>query len=198
MKISIIYAQHAPTGAIGYAGQEAMPWHIPEDFKYFKDKTMGKPMVMGYNTFKSLPRLLPGRFHYVLTRSEELHAKAMENGVQFVSSIQQAADLAKKNGHEELMVIGGAEVIKAALPLANIVYRSKVEGECFFDEERSLVYAPQPPALESTHGFEIVSSEKSPLYILNKTSKKPACHSAIHGLTFEVYLKKPVSDTAAV
>ena len=66
-EIVLIYAR-ASNGAIGHEGR--LPWHLPADLKRFKALTMGKPMVMGRKTFESLPGVLPGRRHIVLTRRE--------------------------------------------------------------------------------------------------------------------------------
>ena len=74
-EIFLIYAR-AANGTIGQGG--AMPWHIPADLKRFKALTLGKPMVMGRKTFDSLPGLLPGRRHIVLTRSRSWSAEGAE------------------------------------------------------------------------------------------------------------------------
>ena len=85
-----------------------MPWHLPEDLKYFKATTMGKPIVMGRKTFDSLGRPLPGRSNIVISRQADLSIP----GVQVVDSIEQALTLARHQAEldavDEIMIIGGA------------------------------------------------------------------------------------------
>ena len=81
----------------------ALPWHIPEDLRHFRKLTMGKPMLMGRRTFESLPGLLPGRRHLVLTRDPAWQA----NGAETVRSPEDAIAAASA---DTLMVIGGAEI----------------------------------------------------------------------------------------
>ena len=106
--ITIVVAR-AQNGVIGRDGK--LPWHIPADLKRFKALTMGSAMVMGRKTFESLPGLLPGRRHIVLTRDRGWTAP----GAEVVHSIEQALQLA---GGEPLSVIGGAEIFRMFLPLA--------------------------------------------------------------------------------
>lgn len=99
----------ADDGTIGNAG--AMPWHLPADLRRFKALTMGKPMIMGRKTFESLPGLLPGRRHIVLTRDTGFRA----DGAEVASGVEQALALA---GEGEVAVIGGAQAIAMFEPLA--------------------------------------------------------------------------------
>jgi dihydrofolate reductase len=98
------------TGAIGADGK--LPWHLPADLKRFKALTMGKPMVMGRKTFESLPGLLPGRRHIVLTRDPEWRAA----GAETARDLDEALALAAA---PRIAVIGGAEIFALALPRAN-------------------------------------------------------------------------------
>jgi len=110
----------------------AMPWHLPADLKRFKTLTMGKPMIMGRKTWESLPGLLPGRPHIVVTRNPEYQTV----GAQTASSLQQAIDLA--GAAEEIMIIGGGALYAQALPLAQRMYLSiiqaDVEGDTWFPD----------------------------------------------------------------
>ena len=132
MTLSIIVAA-ARNGVIG--SNNALPWHLPGDLRYFKRITMGKPVVMGRRTFESIGRLLPGRTNIVVTRQPDY---AFE-GLRVVASLEQALalaeDIALIDGVEELMVIGGAEIYRAALPLAARIYLTEVhadvEGDAF-------------------------------------------------------------------
>ena len=107
--ITLIVAR-AQNGVIGREGK--LPWHIPADLKRFKALTMGSAMVMGRKTFDSLPGLLPGRRHIVLTRDRYWSAE----GAEVAHTVEQALDLA---GGERISVIGGAEVFGTFLPHAD-------------------------------------------------------------------------------
>ena len=97
----LLIVARASNGVIGRDGK--LPWHIPEDLKRFKRLTMGKPMVMGRKTFESLPGLLPGRRHIVLTQQSGWHAEGAEIG----HSLDEAIALA---GGDDFAVIGGAQI----------------------------------------------------------------------------------------
>ncbi len=118
-EIFLILAR-ADNGVIGRDG--ALPWHLPADLKHFKALTMGKPMVMGRKTFESLPGLLPGRRHVVLTRDCGWQAE----GAEPVTSVEDAIKLA---GGPEIAVIGGAEIYRLFLPHADRVELTEVHIE---------------------------------------------------------------------
>ena len=90
-----------------------MPWHLPEDLKHFKATTLGKPVIMGRKTFDSIGRPLPGRQNIVITRQ----ADWQRDGVTVVHSLPDALALAANV--DEVCVIGGADVYRQALPLAD-------------------------------------------------------------------------------
>jgi len=103
-EIVLIYAR-AANGAIGHEG--TLPWRLPADLKRFKSLTMGKPMIMGRKTFESLPGLLPGRRHIVLTRRERWDS----TGAEIAHSVAEALALAKQDNESgEIMVVGGAAI----------------------------------------------------------------------------------------
>ena len=112
MAISLIAALDE-NFAIGRNGQ--LPWHLPEDLRWFKRLTIGKRVLMGYNTALSIGRVLPGRPNLVLSRRHD----APYIGQQTVRSLQEAIG---DDESEELMVIGGAMVFAEALPLARHLY----------------------------------------------------------------------------
>ena len=114
----LIMARSA-NGTIGRDG--AMPWHLPADLKRFKALTIGKPMIMGRKTFASLPGLLPGRRHIVLTRSRDWLAE----GAEAAQSVGEALTLA---GPGEVAVIGGAEVYRLFEPLAERIELTQLEA----------------------------------------------------------------------
>lgn len=118
-RLFCIYAR-AANGVIGDAG--ALPWHIPADLKRFKALTIGKPMIMGRKTFESLPGLLPGRRHIVLTRSADWNAA----GAEIARSPEEALALA---GDGEIAVIGGAAIFEAFLPLSERVELTEIHAD---------------------------------------------------------------------
>jgi dihydrofolate reductase len=109
----------ADDGTIGQDG--AIPWRISADLKRFKALTLGKPMIMGRKTFESLPGLLPGRRHIVLTRDSGFVAE----GAEVAHTIAQALALA---GAGEVAVIGGAEIIALFEPVAERFELTEVRG----------------------------------------------------------------------
>ena len=120
-----LVAAVAANGTIGADG--ALPWRIPADLRRFKSLTMGQnglgwPMVMGRKTFDSLPGLLPGRRHIVLTRDRQWQA----DGAEAVHSIEDA--LAQANA-AHIAVIGGAEIYALALPFASRLELTEVRAE---------------------------------------------------------------------
>lgn len=125
MKISLIYAQNT-AGEIGLAGPAPMQWHYPEDLARFKALTAGKPIVMGSHTFDSLPRLLPDRFHIVLTHRKGLLRLGRMDKVQFCDNLSDAVLIATELGHEELFVIGGSHLLESAMYSADNIYRTIV------------------------------------------------------------------------
>ena len=118
-EVFLIYAR-AANGTIGNDG--TMPWYIPADLKRFKALTLGRPMVMGRKTFESLPGLLPGRRHIVLTRSKAWQA----DGAEVAHDVDEALALA---GEGPVAVIGGAEVNALFLPLANRIELTEIHAD---------------------------------------------------------------------
>lgn len=108
----------------------AMPWHIPEDLKFFRERTQGHAVLMGRKTFESLgSKPLPGRLNIVITRQADFKAPP---GVWVVPSIEQAIQLAKGETDKwgnEIFVVGGGEIYKQALPLTDRVYLTRVHRE---------------------------------------------------------------------
>lgn len=114
----------AENGVIGRDG--ALPWRIPEDMKWFRERTAGRPLVMGRKTWESFPkRPLPGRTNIVITRDANYRA----DGAVVRTTLKAALDVAYAEHPEEIMVIGGAEIYRVALPLAGRIYLTSVHGE---------------------------------------------------------------------
>ena len=120
MNALVLIGAVAANGVIGAEGR--LPWHIPADLKHFKALTIGKPMVMGRKTFESLPGLLPGRRHIVLTRDTGWQA----NGAEVAHTLDSALALA---GEGEICVVGGAEIYALALPRATRIELTRVNAE---------------------------------------------------------------------
>lgn len=132
----LIYAR-AADGTIGHAG--TLPWRLPADLRRFKALTLGKPMVMGRKTFESLPGLLPGRRHVVLTRRKDWHAE----GAEVAHTVEEALALA---GNGEIAVIGGAEVFALFEPLARRIELTEIHADFAGD---TAMPAPGPEWVES-------------------------------------------------
>jgi dihydrofolate reductase len=108
-----------------------LPWHLPEDLKFFKRVTMGHPIVMGRKTHESIGKPLPGRENIVITRDRQFRSE----GCLILHSIDDLLDYTSKT-NEEVFVIGGAEIFKEVLPHADHLYLTMIhhqfEGDTFF------------------------------------------------------------------
>ena len=115
-----------------------LPWYLPNDLKYFKQVTFGKPVIMGRKTWESLKGPLPGRTNIVITRQPDYLA----DGAKVVASLDDAVAMAENvafiEGQEEAVIMGGAEIYSLALPQADRLYltevHANVEGDTFFPE----------------------------------------------------------------
>lgn len=127
MDIAIIVAM-AENGIIGKNNQ--LPWYLPEDLRYFKKTTMAKPILMGRKTFESIGKALPGRTNIVISRQVDL---VLPEGVKHARSLEHAIDIAESvcviEEADEVMIIGGEQIYKAAMPKATRLYLTKVHGE---------------------------------------------------------------------
>ena len=156
--VTLVVAR-AANGVIGRDGR--LPWHISEDLKRFKRLTMGSAMIMGRRTFDSLPGLLPGRRHIVLTRDRDWSAQ----GAEVAYSVEEALALA---GEEPVSVIGGAEIFDLFLPLATRLELTEVldevEGDTVMPDPRSEgwreVAREEHPAESGTPAFRFVTLER--------------------------------------
>ena len=121
-EIVMIYAR-AANGSIGNRG--TLPWRLPADLKRFKALTMNKPMIMGRKTFESLPGLLPGRRHIVLTRREVWDS----TGAEVARSVDKALAMAKESGSDEVMIIGGAAIYDVFRPRADRIEVTEIHQD---------------------------------------------------------------------
>ncbi len=124
--ISMIVAA-AENGVIGRDGQ--LPWRQPTDLKTFRRLTMGRPIIMGRKTFQSIGKPLDGRTNIVVTRDAGFRAE----GVQCVSSLEAAIAMARPlvatSDAPEIMIIGGAELYRGAMPLATRIYMTRIHAK---------------------------------------------------------------------
>ncbi|MDE3183298.1 MAG: dihydrofolate reductase [Bacteroidota bacterium] len=114
--------------------KNGLPWKLPNDFKYFKNKTWGMPVIMGRNTYESLKKDLPGRINIVITQKKDWHPQNV-----FVShTIDEAIDKAKESDAKEIFIIGGGKVFKDTINLVDRIYltrvHTKVEGDTSYPE----------------------------------------------------------------
>lgn len=158
MKLSLIAAL-AENGVIGRDNK--LPWHLPNDLKYFRAVTIGKPVIMGRRTWESLGRPLPGRTNIVITRQPAYEA----TGARVVATLDEAIRLAESvaliDGQDECVVIGGAEIYALALPRCDRLYLTEVhatvDGDAYFpafDRARWREHARERFAAEGPNPFD--------------------------------------------
>jgi dihydrofolate reductase len=114
----------AENDVIGMAGK--MPWHLPAELKYFKARTLGKPVIMGRKTFQSIGKPLPGRENIVVTRDAAFQAPGVHIAASLAEAMVMADAAAARTGVREIMVIGGGELFAQALPLVQRVYLTRI------------------------------------------------------------------------
>lgn len=116
-----------------------LPWYLPGDLKYFKQATMGKPIIMGRKTWDSIGRPLPGRMNVVISRNPEWSAPAGTVGAASLNeALKKAEAHAELEGGDEVMIIGGGQIYTEALSAVDRMYVTKVhadvDGDAFFPE----------------------------------------------------------------
>jgi dihydrofolate reductase len=160
--VSIVVAMDE-NGGIGRNGQ--LPWHLPDDLRRFKQLTLGKPIVMGRKTWDSIGRALPGRHNIVVSRRPGLELPA----ATVVASLDQA--FAAAGDVPEICVIGGAEIFRLALPLADIVHLTVVHATlpadthlAPFDPREWIETAREPRQADARHdhAFSFVTLQRKP------------------------------------
>ena len=137
MKVSLIVAM-AEGGVIGRAGR--LPWHLLADLARFKRLTMDHHLILGRRTWESIGRALPGRRMLVVSR--QARALQLPEGVQGVTSLDEALQIAAAAGDDEVFVAGGARVYREALPRADRLYLTWVQAEVTGDT----LFPPVDPA----------------------------------------------------
>jgi dihydrofolate reductase len=158
--ISIIAAMDKKRG-IGAGGK--LPWRLPADLKRFRDLTMGHHIVVGRKTFESIGRPLPGRRTIVVTRDSAYKAE----GCDLVHSVEDALNLARERGENEVFICGGAEIYGQTIAIANRIYLTYVDAEVaadtFFPEfderewmEQESFYHPADEKNEYAFNFKMM------------------------------------------
>ena len=122
-------------GFIGFRGK--LPWHIPEDLKFFKEKTRGKIILIGRKTLETLPKPLPGRKHLVITRDSQAYLEVMSEvyrteNVEVFSSVDDAlvrAQVLMNEWPDEVFVVGGGEIYFQTMDLIDRLYLTEVDRD---------------------------------------------------------------------
>jgi len=147
-------------------------WRLPDDMKFFMQKTTGHHVIMGRKNFESLPpkyRPLPNRTNIVITRQENYKAE----GAHVVNSVQEALVIAHKNDEQEAFIIGGGEIYKLGLDIADTMYITEIhesfEGDAYFPEfDKSkwneIERIPHPVDEKHKYPFDFVTYKKKLAY----------------------------------
>lgn len=159
-KVSIIAAMDSVRG-IG-KGNKLM-WHIKEDMKHFKEVTSGHVVIMGRKTYESIGRALSKRVNIIVTKNQDLKAE----GCIIASSFEEALDIAKRQENEEIFIIGGGQIYEQAMPIADKLYLTIVEGnfgaDTFFpkfDDFGSVIFEKSSSSEGSRYKFLEIERRK--------------------------------------
>jgi dihydrofolate reductase len=152
--ISFIVAA-AEDNAIGKNNQ--LLWNLPTDLKFFKNTTWGMPIIMGRKTYESCNQPLPGRFNIVITHQKDWKAE----GTVVTQSIDEAIEKAKETNAKEIFIIGGGEVFKQSMEIANRIYMTRVHGtfkdaDAFFpaiDESKWKLVSNHEVGVDDKHAY---------------------------------------------
>jgi dihydrofolate reductase len=153
MSISLIVAA-SENNAIGKNNQ--LLWHLPNDLKFFKNTTWGMPVIMGRKTFEAVNKPLPGRFNIVITRQDGWKA----DGVLVAKDLNDALQKATETNCKEIFIIGGGEIYKQSMEMADKIYLTRVhaniDGDTFFpvvDENKWQLITNQDFVADEKHAF---------------------------------------------
>lgn len=136
-----------------------LPWHLPKDLKWFKEKTKGHHVIMGRKSFDSLGQPLPQRVNIVITRDRNF----AHTGVEVVHTIAEALHLAAVAGEEEAFILGGGKIYKQTVDLWDRLYLTEVaaspEGDTFFpliDDDRYVTTYEEHHKQDDRHAYDFV------------------------------------------
>lgn len=125
--MTVPVAMIAAVGENGIIGSDgAIPWRLPTDFAHFKRTTMGKPLIMGRKTFESIGKPLPGRTNIIVTRQAEYRPEGVLVFHSLGEALAHAQEIAAADGVDEVMIGGGGEIYREAMPLAERLYVTHV------------------------------------------------------------------------
>jgi dihydrofolate reductase len=178
MMISLVVAI-AENGVIGRNG--GLPWRLSHDLQTFRRITIGKPVIMGRKTFQSLKKPLEGRDNIVVSRDENFQHDGAIVERDLTAALARATSCAEARGVAEIMVIGGTDVFKEALPLARFIYKTEVharpDGDALFpgidwSEWEELARTPLPKGPRDEYDATFILLERKGL------PRQPASRSA--------------------
>lgn len=147
-----------------------LPWHLPDDMKYFMQTTKGHHVIMGRKNYDSIPekfRPLPNRTNIVVTRQPKLSLP----GCTVVHSVEEAVEIARKAGEPELFIIGGSAIYQLGLPMADRLYLTEIKAELAGDITFPPVNAKEwketsrvPHGIDARHAyaFDFVIYDRNP------------------------------------
>jgi dihydrofolate reductase len=166
VRVALVVAR-AANGVIGVDGK--LPWHISADLQHFKRLTVGKPIIMGRKTYESIGKPLPRRTNIVVTRDTAWTAAGVVVAHDLSTALALGYEDLHRTGAREVMVIGGAEIFRESLPLAQRIYLTEVhrayEGETVFAADlsawRQIERADHPPETPDGAGFSFITLEKT-------------------------------------
>jgi dihydrofolate reductase len=145
-----------------------LPWNLPNDFKYFKNKTWGMPVIMGRKSYESLKKALPGRINIVVTSKTNWHPE----GIFVVNNIDNAIEKAKESDVKEIFIIGGGEIFKETIEMVSRIYLTRVhaiiEGDTFYpeikkDQWKLVDEQPFPADEKHSYAYTFEVWEKNPV-----------------------------------
>lgn len=199
MQISIIVAL---TDDLLIGGNNQLVWRLPADVQYFKRITLGKPIIMGRKTYESIGRPLPGRRNIVISRDKDLQL----SGCEIYDSLDKT--LAAVKDSPEVMIIGGAEIYKDALPITDIMYLTfihhKFHGDTYFppwnsDEWEEIEHRDCEPDEVNKYAYSFVTLRRKTsttsmlidlsLRLLQDNKTFPSGHFGTH---VDVYLQTEI------
>jgi dihydrofolate reductase len=144
----------AENNGIGIKNQ--LPWNLPNDFKYFKNKTWGMPVIMGRKTFESMDKLLPGRVNVIITSNKEWKRE----GAIVAHSLPEAIEEACKTDCKELFIIGGGEIFRQSMEITDRIYITRVhaviDADTFYptiDESIFKLVSTDPHPADEKHQY---------------------------------------------
>jgi len=160
----ILIAAIAKNNAIGK--DNALLWHLPDDFKFFKTQTTGHYIIMGRKTFESFPKPLPNRTHIIISRQKDYQ---VPEHCYVVDSVAAAIAFCEKQGQQQVYVIGGAQIYEQTMQVATALeithVEADIEGDAFFPSIEADVWQPtsivkHPVDEKHAYAFEIIRYQK--------------------------------------